>query len=169
MLDAEEERATGEKGRQWLGPGQATGGVISFHAKRTWIIQPWMCPGIIFHGRKQTVTVAVSVLLHIPFPPSLTLLLVSSLFLFTTLSLSLSLTHSLFISLALYLGLVINYTDKLGPPAGFSSILYELVPFYPVSFCPAPRHFWFMRAHLRSLSTTGELTSSVSVVCERRL
>lgn len=84
-------------------------------------------------------------------------------------SLSLSFTHSLFISLALYLGLVINYTDKLGPPAGFSSILYELVPFHPVSFCPAPRHFWFMRAHLRSLSTTGELTSSVSVVCERRL
>ena len=130
-----------------------------------------MCPGIIFHGRKQTVTVAVSVLLHIPFPPSLTLLLVSSLFLFTilSLSLSLSLTYSLFISLALYLGLVINYTDKLGPPAGFSSILYELVPFHPVSFCPAPRHFWFMRAHLRSLSTTGELTSPVSVVCERRL
>lgn len=84
-------------------------------------------------------------------------------------SLSLSLTYSLFISLALYLGLVINYTDKLGPPAGFSSILYELVPFHPVSFCPAPRHFWFMRAHLRSLSTTGELTSPVSVVCERRL
>ena len=107
-----------------------------------------------------------------PFPalfPPLTCLLSLPLYHSLSPSLFLSLTYSLFISLALYLGLVINYTDKLGPPAGFSSILYELVPFHPVSFCPAPRHFWFMRAHLRSLSTTGELTSPVSVVCERRL
>lgn len=46
------------------------------------------------------------------------------------------------LSLSSCLELVINYTDKLGPPApGFTSILYELVPFHPVSFCPAPRRF----------------------------
>lgn len=105
-----------------------------------------MCPGIIFHGRKQTVTVAISVLLSNPIQPSRTLLR------------RLSIPPSLSLSLSLCLRLVINYTDKPGPPAGFSSILYELVPFHPAPFCPAPRRFWFMPAHLCSPPTTGEPT-----------
>lgn len=70
--------------------------VISFHAKRTWIIQPWMCPGIIFHGRKQTVTVSISVLLRHPHPllPSLPSSTLRSSAVRFSLSLSLSLVLS---------------------------------------------------------------------------
>jgi len=55
-------RSREQRERRARAGAYVTGSVISFHAKRTWIIQPWMCAGIIFHRRKQTVTAPICVL-----------------------------------------------------------------------------------------------------------
>lgn len=74
-----------------------------------------MCPGIIFHGRKQTVTVTIFVLLNRPPSASRSTLL-----------------RFVSVSRSVCLG-IINYTDEPGPPTGFASILSQPVTFRPGS------------------------------------
>lgn len=85
-----------------------------------------MCPGIIFHGRKQTVTVSISVLLRHPHPllPSLP----SSTLRFSAVRFSLSLYLSLFLVLSRACHKLRGQTGATGPR------IYQ----YPIRACTFP-------------------------------